>query len=98
VTTSDISHLGAGFELLFCALKLRNPVRNEISVIARPEEALRAREQALRVLVPANAFPRTKRFGDLGFVEVGGLHDVKCTCEKRWRPFFSERHGLLGRQ
>src|SRR6476620_10169407 len=38
VTTSDISYFGASFELLFHALKLWNPIRNEISVIARPEE------------------------------------------------------------
>ncbi len=35
------------------------------------------------MLVPANAFAAAKRFGDLGFVQVSGLHDIECTGEKR---------------
>src|SRR3569833_1238617 len=50
------------------------------------------------MLVPTNAFPSSKCFGDLGFVEIGRLHAVECTGEESWRPLFGESHGLLGRE
>jgi len=50
------------------------------------------------MLVPTNAFPSSKRFGDLGFVEIGGLHDIECTGKGSWRPLIGERLGLLRRQ
>jgi hypothetical protein len=31
------------------------------------------------MLMPTNAFPGSKRFGHLGFVKIGGLHDIECT-------------------
>ena len=50
------------------------------------------------MLVPTNAFPGSKRFDDLGFIEIGGLYDIKCTGKESWRPLLGKRHGLLGRQ
>jgi hypothetical protein len=96
VAASDIGHPGASFQFRLDAFERRNPVRNQIGVVARPEEAFGAGEKTLRMLVPANAFPGSKRFGDLGFVEIGGLHDIERTGKESRRPLFGERHGLLG--
>src|ERR1700674_3136656 len=96
MTASHIGHFSAGLQFLLDAIKRRNPVRNQVGVVAWPEKTFRAREQTLRMLVPANAFPGSKCCCDLGFIEVRGLHDVECTSEKGGRSLFGERHGLLG--
>jgi hypothetical protein len=56
MAASDISDLGPGFKFLLDPMERRNPIRNKVGTIARSEEALRAREQALRMLVPADTF------------------------------------------
>ena len=71
---------------------------NEVGIVAGPEEALGAREQALRMLVPADALAGSKRLGDLRLVEIDRLRDIECAGEKRRRTLFRERHHLFGRK
>jgi len=68
MTTADVGNLGSSLQLGFDTIECRNPARGQIGVVAGPEEALRAREQALRMLVPADALAGTKSLGDLRLV------------------------------
>src|SRR5215468_10894941 len=98
MATSDVGDPGAGLQFSLDALERGNPVWHQIGVVARPEELFRTREQALRMLVPADTFAGAKSIRDLGLVEIGGLNDFECSGKESGRAFLGERHGLLGRE
>src|SRR3546814_15874616 len=55
MAATDIGDAGASFELGLNPVERRNPLRDQMRGVARPEKALGAAEQAGVVLVPADA-------------------------------------------
>ena len=61
VPATDVGDRRAAFELRNDAVQRRQPGRDEIVVIAGPEEAARRAEQTLRLIAPADALAGAKR-------------------------------------
>src|ERR1700757_3812341 len=68
MAAADVGDTGSGLEPGLDAFEGGNPVGCEIRKIAGPEEALAASEQALLVLVPAEAFAGAEYLGELFLV------------------------------
>src|SRR5204862_292949 len=60
---AEVGHLGAALELLEHAVERGKPLRDQVRRVARAEEALGAGEQAVVVLVPADALAGPERLG-----------------------------------
>ena len=71
MAAADVRDFGAALELLLHPLEGRDPLLDEEGGIAAAEEPLDAAEQALMVLVPADAVAGAEGRGDLRLVEIG---------------------------
>jgi hypothetical protein len=64
VAAADVGDAGAAFELLDDAGERRQPFRHEVHAVVGAKGALRAAEEAVVVLVPADAFASAEALGD----------------------------------
>src|SRR5690606_10207463 len=53
VTATDVCHFGTAFKLCDHAFQRRQPLTDEVPLVARPEEALDAAEEAIAPVTPA---------------------------------------------
>src|SRR3546814_7084663 len=77
MAATDIGDAGASFELGLNPVERRNPLRDQMRGVARPEEALGAAEQAGIVLMPADAPTRPERLRDLRLVAEHASDEVE---------------------
>ncbi len=86
VPAADVGHPGPGPQLLLDPVERRNPLRREVRPVARPEEPLRALEQAGVVLAPRHAAAAPEGVGDLGDVVEHRRRGRSCPGLRRPAP------------
>ena len=64
MAAADVRDRGASFELLDDAVERRQPFREQVGVVARPEEAFAALEHVVVVLVPPEPLAALGGVGD----------------------------------
>jgi hypothetical protein len=96
VTATDVRHPRAAFELGDHTLERRQPVRHQMRLVTRPEEALDAAEQAVAVFAPADALAGLEGFGKPRLVAIDGAQRIKAAGHVHRAVFDREHRRLLG--
>jgi hypothetical protein len=68
VAAAEVGHARTGLELGLDALERRDPLRDDVGDVARPEEPLGALEEVVVVFVPAEALAGAEALGDVGLI------------------------------
>jgi hypothetical protein len=95
---ADVGHTGAHPELLGHALQRGQPGRDEVGVVAGPEESFAADVHALVVRVPAIAGATLECALDLGRRFQRGQRQLEGAANEGWARLVSQCQSLLGRQ
>ena len=98
VPTANVRDLGAAFEFLAHAVERRDPLGDEMGLVAGAEEPFGAAEEAVVVLVPPHPFARPERLGDLLPVGVERLDQLERTQHVDRALLVGERHRVLVRE
>jgi hypothetical protein len=80
--TADIRNHATALKFLDDALKRGKPVFDEIGLVARPEEAIRAAKYAVSAIRPRNASAMTKGVGKRGAIRVYRVErrEIRLSC------------------
>src|SRR5437763_14659745 len=97
MTAADVGDFAAGFQLSFDSAERGDPFGDQISGVARTEEALGANKQIGVVLTPEHTATMFKRIADALARLRHGFQNVKAAADKKRTVFISERDGLFGR-
>ena len=98
VAAADVGHLGAALELVDHAVERRQPLAQQVRLVAGPEEPLDAAEQAVAVLAPADALAGLEGLGQLRLVGEHGGQRIEAARHVDGAVLVGEHGGLLGRQ
>ena len=96
VAAADIGHRRAPLELGDHAVERRQPLADQMRVVAGPEEPLGAAEQAGMMLVPADALAGAEGLGDLGLVVEHRGDDLVGAGQEGRPALIGEHGGLFG--
>ena len=92
---ADVGDLGTALQLLLDAVERRDPLGDEVRLVARAEEALGAAEQAMVVLVPAHAAAAAEGLEDLVLIGVQRSDRVVYAEDVERALFVGERERVL---
>jgi hypothetical protein len=95
---SDVGDLRAALQFFFHAVECGNPTAGQVRNVVRTEKSLRTVIQVMVMLVPANAFSRTKRILDLRSIVETRRDDLKRAGKIRRAVLDGQRKGLLRRK
>jgi hypothetical protein len=98
MSASDVDDLCAPLELLDHAVDRRQPGRNEICLIPRPEKAPNGAKEAERLIAPADALSRPKCRLNQRLILHQRDRSVEGALEINRTVGIGEHHRLLGRQ
>ena len=98
VAAADVGDAGAALEPLDDAVERGQPGRDQVGVVAGPEEALAAVVDVVVVLVPADAGAAARGIGDARRVQHAAERDLEEPGQVGRAVGVGERDGLLGRQ
>ena len=98
MTAADVGDPRARMQLRLDALERRDPGAHQVRVVARPEEPLGALEQAVMVLVPADALAAAERLADLRPVVHGRRDELEGSGERRRAVVLRQHERVLRRQ
>ncbi len=95
MATADVGDERAALELLDDAVERRQPVRDEVGVVARAEEALAPLVDVVDVLAPAQSRAAARYLGDPRGVDHGADRDLKEPRQVGGTARIGERDRLL---
>ena len=98
MAAADVRDLPAALQLLDDAVERREPGREQVGVVAGPEEALAALEHVVVVLVPADALPALRTLDDPRRVDHRAERDLEEPRQVRRAVLVGQRRRLLRRQ
>ncbi len=98
VAAAHVGDARPALELVDDAVQRRQPLADQVRVVAGAEEALATVVDVVDVLVPADALAGAGRVGDARRVQHGADRELEEAGQVRRAVGVGERDGLLGRQ